>query len=280
MIPRELQSISRLATHADWLVFISSRLQVNSSNIAALNCFKNVSNFHALTTMYRNFSLDASTDSDVFYVEHSPTESSPIRKNTPAILNSPQLSEAMETEAITISSVAFPEPQIITIDSDSNEPTFPYGFRHQNPVVPPSLNDLNLPLNPFNVLATMAVIRQDEEDSPQSPESSELSPISTPPMNASTNEGWETPHTTTDDNTFYSSEGEPRRVYWDFSPNEIFDSNQPRQVSFASSPSATPPPLPQQKRRLSWGMSSIQKGGVSQHPCEACGQPLLAGKTP
>ena len=187
--------------------------------------------------MYRNFSLDESRDSDVFYVEHSSAESSPIRKTTPTILNSTQLSGAMEREAITISSVASPEPQIVTIDSDSNEPTFPYAFGTQHPIVPPSLNDINLPPNPFNVLATMAVIQQDQEDSPQSPELSVPSPISTPPMSLSTIEGWETPHTTTDDNTFYSSENEPRRVYWDFSPDKTFDSNEPRRFSPATSPS-------------------------------------------
>ena len=168
--------------------------------------------------MYRNFSLNSSTNSDVFYVGRSSEESSPIRNNTPAILNSTQLSGAMERETITISSVASPEPQIVTIDSDSNQPTFPYAFGHQNPIGPPSLNELNLPPNPFNVLATMAAIRQDEEDSPQSPEPSDPSPISTPLMNVSTIEGWETPHTTTDDNTFYSPENQPRWVYWDFSP--------------------------------------------------------------
>ena len=166
--------------------------------------------------MYRNFSLDASTDSDVFYVEHSSAESSPIRNNTPASLKSTQLAGAMEKEAIKISSVASPEPQIVTMDSDSNEPTFPYAFGIQHPIVPPNLNDLNLPPNPIKLLATMAVIRQDQEDSPQSPEPSDPFPISTPPMNVSTIGGWETPHTTTDDNTFYSSENEPRRVYWDF----------------------------------------------------------------
>ena len=213
--------------------------------------------------MYRNFSLDASTDSDVFYVEHSLAESSPVRNNTPAILNSTQLSRAVEREAITLSSVASPEPQIVTIDSDSKEPTFPYGFGHQKPIVPPSLNHINLPPSPFNVLATMAVIRQDEEESPQLPEPTDPSPISTPPMNVSTIEGWETPHTTTDDNTFYSSEREPRRVYWDFSPNETFDSNEPRHVSFASRPYSSPSPPARQKRKLSMGMSFPQKGRVS-----------------
>ena len=118
------------------------------------------------------------------------------------------------TSSSSISFLASPEPQIVTIDSDSNEPTMPYGFGRQLPIIPPSLNDLNLPPNPFNILATMVVVNptedgHDENYSPQSPESSEPSLISTPPMNLSTIEEWETPHTTTDDNTFYSDD-EPR----------------------------------------------------------------------
>ena len=194
-------------------------------------------------------------------MEQSSPEKSPIRDNTPAILNSTQLSGATEPESITIFSVASPEPQIVTIVYDSNEPTFPYAFGTQHPIVPPSLNDLNLPPNPFNVLATMAVIQQDQEDSPQSPEPSDPSPISTPPMNLSSIDDWETTHTTTDDSTFYSSENEPRRVYWDFSADETFESNEPRRVYPTRGPSSTPPPPPRQKRRLSMGMSFPQSGG-------------------
>ena len=210
--------------------------------------------------------MNSSMDSDVLYVEHSSPERSPIRNNTPAILNSTQLSGAMEPETITISSVASLEPQIVTIEPNSNEPTFPYAFGTQHPIVPPSLNDLILPPNPFNVLATTAVIQHDQEDNTQSSEPSDPSPISTPPMNLSTIEGWETPHTNTDDNTFYSSENEPRRVYWDFSPNETFESNESRRVSPARSPSSTPPPPPRQKRRLSMGMSFPQNGECFSTP--------------
>ena len=126
----------------------------------------------------------------------------PIRNNTPVILNSTQLSEALDPETITISFVASPEPQIVTINSDSNEPTFPFAFGTQHPIVPPSLNNLNLPPNTFNVLASMVVIRQDQEQSPQSPEPSDPSPISMRTMNLSTIDDWETTHTTTDNNTF------------------------------------------------------------------------------
>ena len=227
-----------------------------------------------------NKSLDScSTESDVFYVDQTSTEGSPIRNNTPAILNSTEISGAMEREVITISSVASPEPRIVTLHSDSNDPTMPCGFGEQQPIVSPNLKDLNLPPNPFNVLANMAVIRVDHEYSPQSPEPTIPSPISTPPLDVSTIEGCDTTHTTTDNDTFYTDD-EPRRVYCDISSSDTFDSNEPRNVSVASSPSSTSPPPPRQKRKLSMGMSFPQKGGVSQHTCEACRQPLPQGKPP
>ena len=143
-----------------------------------------------------NISLSSSsTDSDVFYVEQSSAEGSPIGHSTPVILDSTTMSGVMEREVITISSVASPEPRIVTLDSDPNDPTMPYGFGNQYPIVPPSLNDLNFPPDPFNVMATMTVIQVDEQDSPQSPEPSIPSSISSPPMNMSTIEGYETPHT-------------------------------------------------------------------------------------
>ena len=270
--PRELQSVSRLTARA------ASRFSKIITFQVTLSISSNSKKFKLhqfLINMYRNLPSNSSTDSDVFYVEQSSPERSPIRYNTPAILNSTQLSGAIDPETITISSVASPEPQIVTIDSDSNEPTFPYAFGAQYPIVPPSLNDLNLPANPFNILTSMAVVQQDQEDSPQSPEPSDPSPISTPPMNISTMSGLETPHTTTDDNTYYySSDNDPRRIYWETSLNETFESGEPRRVYPSPSPPSTPPPPPRRKRRLSMGMSFPKKGGVSQHTCEACGQPL------
>ena len=91
----------------------------------------------------------SSTESDVFYVEQSSGEGSLIRNYTPAILNLTEVSGSMEIEVITVSSVASPEPRIVTLDSDSNDPTIPYGFGSQQPIVRPSLNDLNLPPNPL-----------------------------------------------------------------------------------------------------------------------------------
>ena len=207
----------------------------------------------------------SSTESDVFYVEQSSVEGTPLRNNTTAILTSTEISGAMEREVITISSVASPEPRIVTPYSDSNDPTITYGFGSQQPIVPPSLNDLNLPPDPFNVLATMAVIQADDAYSAHSPEPSSPSPISTPPMNVSIIEGWDTTHTTIDDATFYTDH-EPRRVYWDVSSSDTFDSNEPRNVSVASSPSSTPPPPRRQKRKLSIGMSFPKKGECGSTP--------------
>ena len=115
-----------------------------------------------------------------------------------------------------ISTIASPQPYIFTIDDNSNEPTIPYGFGRQLPIVPPSLNDLKLPPNLFNILATMAIANNtadanDDNYSPQSPEPSEPSPISTPPMNVSAFNSCETSYTTTDNDNFYSSD-EPRRI--------------------------------------------------------------------
>ena len=147
-----------------------------------------------------------SIDSDVLYVEQSSNDQSLPRPNTPIVLNSTEMSGNDTRELISISSIASPEPHIVTIDSDTDELTIPYGFGRQLPIIPPRLKDLNLPHNLFNIPATMAVVNQedgnDENYSPQSPEPSEPSPISTPPMNVSTIDGWETPHTTTDDDTF------------------------------------------------------------------------------
>ena len=163
-------------------------------------------------------------------------------------------------EMIKLSSIASPGRQTVTVDSDTNEQTIPHGFGPQLPVIPPSLNNLNLPPNPFNLLATMVVPNSttevhDENYSPQSLEHSEPLPISTPPMNLRKIERWETPHTTTDDNTFYSDH-ELRRVY--FVP---------------SSPSPPPPPR-KRKKKLSLGRSFPKRKGLLQHIGEACGQSL------
>ena len=169
-----------------------------------------------ISKMTSNISM-ASDDSDVFYVEQSSTELNPQRHNTPNILNSTEISEQHTARMPSVLSIASPEPRIFTIDDDSNEPTMPYGFGRQLPIIPPSLNDLNLPPNTFNILNTMAVVTQtqdnNEQYSPESPDPSLPSPISTPPMNVRPYNSWETPHTTTDDNTLYS-EDEPRRLHW------------------------------------------------------------------
>ena len=135
-----------------------------------------------------------SIDSDLFFAEQLSSEPSPQRNNSPNITNSTELSGTHTRKMPTISSITSPEPDVFTLDDNSNDPTFPYGFGAQQPIVPQSLNDLNLPPNPFDLLAAMAVVNQnptqhDDNYSRQSPEPSEPSPISKPPMNLSTSDG-------------------------------------------------------------------------------------------
>ena len=223
-----------------------------------------------------------SIDFDVFYVEQLSDEPSPRRNNSPDIINSTERSEHQASRMPSISTIASPQPHIFTLDDVSNEPTIPYGFGRQLPIVSPSLNDLNLSPNRFNILATMALVHQiqnphNDNYTPQSPEPSELSSISSPPMNVSTFNSLETSYTSTDNNTFYTSD-EPRRFYWDFSSDDDLGSSVPRNPSVASSPCVTPPPPRAQKRKLSLGMSFPKDGGVSQHTYEACGQTIPAVK--
>ena len=71
-----------------------------------------------------NLSLN-STNCDVFYVEQSSNDQSVPRPNTPIVLNSTEISGDDTREMIYISYIASPEPQILTMDDDSNEPTMP-----------------------------------------------------------------------------------------------------------------------------------------------------------
>ena len=214
--------------------------------------------------MSSNISLD-STNSDVFYVEQISNEPSPQPNNSPDILNSTELSEHHATGMPSISTIASPQPYIFTINDNSNEPTIPYGFGRHLPIVPPSLDNLSLPPNPFNMLATMLIATKtgdanDDNYSPQSPEPSDPSPISTPPMNVSAFNSWETSYTMTHKDTFYSTD-EPRRIYF-----------------LRPSPASPPSPQRRQKRKLSLGMSFPKEGGVSQHICEACGLMVPSAK--
>ena len=172
----------------------------------------------------------------------SSEEGSHTRNNIQAVLNSTELSGAMARETITISSVASPDPRIMTMDSDANEPTLPYGFGSQHPIVPSSLNDLNLPPKPSMCWLLWPWFKRMKHTAP------DHRSHPTRPMKVSTIEGWETTYTTSDDATFYTDD-EPSRVYRDISSSDTFDS--------------TPPTPRRQKKKLSVGMSFHKQGGRS-----------------
>ena len=74
-----------------------------------------------------------SVDSDVLFVDQLSNGPSSQRNNTPIILNSAELWGTHTREMPTISSVAFLEPDFVTLDNDCNEPTIPYRFEAQQP---------------------------------------------------------------------------------------------------------------------------------------------------
>ena len=199
-------------------------------------------------------------------------EPSPQRNNSPNISNSTELSALHTREMHTLYSVTSLEPDIFPRDDISKDQTFLYGLRAQQHFVPPSLNDLNLPPNSFNLLASMAAVQQNltqhvDNYSRQSPEPPEPSPISTPLLNLSLIDGWQTLHTTTYDNTL-CSEDEPRRIHWNSPLDETFQSEgEPRRINLLPSPSQ-PRKI---KRKSEIKMCFPKIGGVLQHTCKACG---------
>ena len=94
-----------------------------------------------------------------FYVEQPSNEPNPPRPKTTFVLNSLEMSGKNTREMITLSPIAPPGPQFIPTDFESNEPTRPFWFGWQMPFIEPSLNNLNLPPNPINVLELMTVIQ-------------------------------------------------------------------------------------------------------------------------
>ena len=110
-----------------------------------------------------------------------------------------ELSGATAGEIITISSTASPEPQIVTIQSDSIYPTILYGYGRQQLKILHSLTDLNLPANTFKILGLVpralvppSAEQHNNKESPQLPVVSEISSISTASMENSPVDIWET----------------------------------------------------------------------------------------
>ena len=77
-------------------------------------------------------------------------------KNTQDVLKSTETSEALAREVITISSGGSLEPNILTIESDSNEPTMLYAYGRQQLFIRPKFKDLNLQMNPLDVMTLVS----------------------------------------------------------------------------------------------------------------------------
>ena len=125
-----------------------------------------------------------------FFVEQLSDQQNPPKISTPEILFSTELSQSHAMEIITVSFVASPKPQIKAIESDSNDPTFPYIYGIQHPLINPSLNDINLSANAFIIPVKWAMVPyranpHNDRQSTQSTVPTELSSISTLSMGIS-----------------------------------------------------------------------------------------------
>ena len=201
------------------------------------------SNHFQFINMFKSISTDSlSTDLNVFNVERSSGENILLKLNTPDTLNSAEFSGALAKDVVTISSIASPEPQIVTNESHSKEPTMPYGYGRQ-PIIPHSLNDLNPPMNPCNVMTLVSPAHRTETQ--RYPTQVDGSPIHSEMIDISVIS--RTIGVSTVDSRQISSEV------------GTFNSDEPRKISPASSPIPTPPAPRRQKSKLSMGMSSPNK---------------------
>ena len=137
-----------------------------------------------------------------------------------------------------------------------------YGYKAR-PIIPPSLNDLDLPVHPFNVfLPIPATEKADQtteiQDKRIFPTADNLSLVDISPLSSPTNQP--IPDRL---NTSWISDGS-------FVPYDSDKSLPP-----------TPPPK-KMKKKISIGMSFPKKGGVSQptRRCESCGQIILEKEQP
>ena len=96
------------------------------------------------------------TESDVFCVERLLGQHNLHRSKTSENVNSTHLSGAIAREVITISSVAPPEPQGVTIESNSIVFTLFYGYGRQQPEIRFSLTGLKLLGNAYNVMTPIS----------------------------------------------------------------------------------------------------------------------------
>ena len=168
-------------------------------------------------------------------------------------LESTELSLAMAKEIITITSVTSPEPENVTIESDSDDLSIPYGYGRQVPVVLP-IHELDLPIKAFNV--RMSITLAPTTETPEYHRANHDSPISTAPFDifdkskqsimVNTGDVWETRRRA------HSTRMSHEDSLWHWSPTQH-----------------------NSERKLSLGVSFPKKKGTLQHGCRACGQPLM-----
>ena len=167
MLIRNAGTSKEIPSDEKWIIFTHQTTTISRP----VNFFHSVATRNRIFIRFFNFKtlkmasnvFMNSTDSNVFFMEQPSSGPSLQRYNSPNILRSSEWSATHTGEMPTISSVKSPEPDFVTLDDDFNESTMPYGFGQQLPIIPPSLNNLNLPPSPFNIVATRAVVNPTDD---------------------------------------------------------------------------------------------------------------------
>ena len=174
------------------------------------------------------------------------------------------MSGALTRRTITVWSEASPEPQIVTIESDSSKATIAYGCRRRQLIIRLSFNYLNLPMSPLNVITLLPPVLITEarscptanDDNLRQEERFEISDITTPLLMVRSVNAW---GKSSDRKLFYS------------------DENQ--MISLSTSPSFRTPPAITPQPKPSPAKSFPKIAGILLYNFEACVQRLPSKKS-
>ena len=193
--------------------------------------------------VFRSDSINTSLSSDVFYIEPPAPKPSPRQSS--------QSDDSTKRKEITCSLPFSPLSMKNSDHSNQSSELEMHGYRARA-IIPPSLNDLDLPAHPFNVFMAIPVAEAKQAEKMRN--SSNLSLANISPLSLPSSKADQDDMNLSDisASTFYTYE----------------------------SPQYFPPK--KTKRKLSLGMSFPKSGGVSQHQkyCEACGQKILTKDSP
>ena len=113
-----------------------------------------------------------SRDSDASCVERSSGKQTPTRHNTQNVIISAELSEVhvgdMNLVMMTVVPPTSPQPNFVTMESDTKEPTIPFGCGRQDPVIPAQFELVAQPFQRFSYNGGYPTSNESEQRAGQS----------------------------------------------------------------------------------------------------------------